>query len=310
MREFWMRCCWTVLCLVFFHVQQAQAATERDFTVNGVNVKAWLPSGKTDKLPVIIFSHGFHGCNTQSTFLTKALADEGYAVFAPNHLDAACHKFMRMMKRPEEPFRETEHWTDSTYNDRLQSIRKLLDGLQRSPQFDSLDWNHVGMAGHSLGGYTALAMAGGWSTWRDSRIKAVLALSPYAEPFVYNDTISKLKVPVMFQGGTRDIGITPTLNRNNGAYDQAPRPKYYVELDGASHFAWTDLRATYHDTIVKYSIAFFNHALKGKPFPESLTKPPKDVAGLRIDQDALEPLRSHPETGRMVRARPKPPSQF
>jgi hypothetical protein len=53
------------------------------------------------------------------------------------------------------------------------------------------------------------------------------------------------------------IGITPALRKAMGAYDLSPMPKYYVELKGAGHFAWTDLRHTFHDPIVAYSLAFW-----------------------------------------------------
>jgi dienelactone hydrolase len=64
----------------------SNAAESRNLHVAGLDVMAWVPSSDAPgPWPVIIFSHGFHGCGTQSTFLTKALADSGYAVFAPNH---------------------------------------------------------------------------------------------------------------------------------------------------------------------------------------------------------------------------------
>jgi len=36
-------------------------------------------------------------------------------------------------------------------------------------------------------------------------------------------------------------GVTPTVKKNGGAYDQSVKPKYYVELDGTGHFVWTNL---------------------------------------------------------------------
>ena len=41
-------------------------------------------------LPVVVFSHGFHGCGTQSVFFTEQAARRGYIVAAPDHLDAVC----------------------------------------------------------------------------------------------------------------------------------------------------------------------------------------------------------------------------
>ena len=134
----------------------------------------------------------------------------------------------------------------------------------------------------SLGGYTALGLAGAWAKWKDARVKAVLALSPYCTPFINQHTLSGITVPVMYQGGTRDFDITPYVKKLGGAFDQTPAPKFYVELDGAGHFAWTDLRAAYHATIDAYSVAFFDAYLKGKPFPTAMLEKQKDVSAIRV----------------------------
>jgi predicted dienelactone hydrolase len=86
-----------------------------------------------------------------------AVAKAGYAVFAPNHRDAACGNLRAWFQRPEVPFRETRNWTDATYADCAQDVEKLLDALLVDPHYASrLDWKRVGLAGHSLGGYTVL----------------------------------------------------------------------------------------------------------------------------------------------------------
>ncbi len=233
--------------------------------------------------PVLIFSHGFDGCNTQSTFLMEALAQSGYAIFAPNHQDADCG-MMIWPTRPDAPFRDPSDWTENTYKDRRDDIRKLLDALSADPRYSAapFDWNHVGLVGHSLGGYTVLGLAGAWPSWKDSRIKAVLALSPYAAPFVLHHRLEGIGVPVMYQGGTRDIGITPSIKKRDGAYDQTRSAKYFVEFDGAGHLAWTDLRDSDQAVIVEYSRGFLGHTLKGGDFPKSLTKSRKGVAGIRV----------------------------
>ena len=67
-------------------------AVEQSVTLAGMNVTVWSQEmDQTIKQPVIIFSHGFHGCATQSRFLMEAFASAGYLVFAPNHQDATCH---------------------------------------------------------------------------------------------------------------------------------------------------------------------------------------------------------------------------
>ena len=68
----------------------AQAA-EQSVKLAGMDVTVWSQEmDKGIKQPVIIFSHGFHGCATQSRFLMEAFASAGYIIFAPNHRDATC----------------------------------------------------------------------------------------------------------------------------------------------------------------------------------------------------------------------------
>jgi pimeloyl-ACP methyl ester carboxylesterase len=112
-------------------------------------------------------------------------------------------------------------------------------------------------------------------------VKAVLALSPYSTPFDAHETIGGLAVPVMFQGGTRDVGITPQLAKAGGTYDGAPSPKYFVEFNGAGHFAWTDLRSTFHESIDAYSIAFMDRYVKGSAGAMPGKRP--DVGELRSE---------------------------
>lgn len=255
--------------------------------VAGLEVAAWLPNRDTQgRWPIIIFSHGFHGCNTQSAFLMGALAEAGYVVFAPNHHDAACGNPRGWLAPPDAPFRDPTKWSDATYIDRDRDIENLLNSLARDARYDSpsFDWQHVGLVGHSLGGYTVLGVGGAWESWKDTRVKAVLALSPYSAPFIQRQTLGDLDAPVMYQGGTRDVGITPFLNKGNGAYDQSPAPKYFVEFDGAGHLAWTDLRGTFHAAIVEYSRAFLDRYLKGRAFPRGLVEPHQGVSTVRIKE--------------------------
>src|SRR5580658_3710289 len=268
------------------HAAETDAAPQM-IQIAGLEVAAWLPeSGTPGPWPIIIFSHGFHGCAEQSTFLTAALAKAGYAVFAPNHQDAACKNLRAWLNRPAAPFVAPKQWNDSTYADRARDIEKLLDALSQDPRFNAppFDWHHVALAGHSLGGYTVLELGGAWPRMKDPRVKAVLALSPFSTPYIEQHMLGQMGVPVMYQGGTRDLGITPFIKKSGGAYDQTSAPKYFVEFDGAGHFAWTDLRATYHAAIVAYSLAFLDHYLKGKPFPAALAEPHQGVTEVRIQE--------------------------
>lgn len=256
--------------------------------IEGLDVELWLPDPATSgPWPIIVFSHRYRGCNTQSSFLMQALAGHGYAVFAPNHLDSECGNLQSWIPRSELPFTDPQTWTEASYADRARDIENLLNALQHSPRYRSppFDWNHVGLIGHSLGGYTVLGLAGAWPHLKDPRIKAVLALSPYAEPFATEHTLGGVDTPVMYQGGTRDSEITPALGGRHGAYRQTPSPKYLVIIDGAGHMAWVDSRATAkHPLIVDYSLAFFDRYLKNKPFPQNLEEPAVGVADLLFQE--------------------------
>jgi alpha-beta hydrolase superfamily lysophospholipase len=248
---------------------------EQSITLSGLNVTVWSQKhAKTIKQPVIIFSHGFHGWKTQSRFLMNVFASAGYIVFAPNHRDAICNNGrLNLFGKAQTPFRYPAGWSESTFRDRAGDIRHLIDALQMDEAFKTrLDWSRLGLAGHSLGGYTVLGLAGAWSSWKLNGIKAVLALSPYSHPFIAHKTFGGLSAPVMYQGGTWDFGLTPSLHKPSGSYDQSPKPKYIVEFARAFHFAWADLGIVAHDAIAYYSLAFMDHYVKGEPDEKRLTR--------------------------------------
>ena len=244
------------------------------------NVEIWLPpefQSTEQKWPLLIFSHGFGGCAKQSAFLTEYLADQGYIVIAPDHQDARCRGHfngggglsggMRGGTKdwPEKPFRTPDVWTDKTDADRrddvLFALASMLDDRMYKPYIDT---ERMGLIGHSLGGYTVLGLAGGWSSWKDERFKAVVALSPYIGPYVRKKTLRSIDVPVLYEGGTKDKPITPEIMRRGGGYDQTPAPKYFIELDGGDHFSFTELDRGYQDIIRRTVLAFVNKYVKGE----------------------------------------------
>ena len=262
-------------------------AAEETLSIAGLRVAAWSPPPGVGKAPVIIFSHGFHGCATQSRFLMEALAKAGYLVFAPNHRDATCDGGSATWRdKSEAPFTRVDVWSDAVFRDRADDIRRLLAALKTDERWGARgDWDRLGLAGHSLGGYTVLGLAGAWPSWRLDGVKAVLALSPYDQPFIAQKTLGGLAAPVMYQGGTRDLGITPSVRKPGGGYDQSPAPKYFVEFEGAGHIAWANVPSAAHAGIVAYAQAFLDHYLKGTPANAALTRKSSDVAELRYDSE-------------------------
>jgi pimeloyl-ACP methyl ester carboxylesterase len=145
--------------------------------------------------------------------------------------------------------------------------------LRLPNHFDS-EHADAGSAGRKKQVYSRLAAG----AQRLCRV-AVLALSPYSQPFAEKKTLSGLVVPVMYQSGTKDLGVKPTLHRAMGSYDQSPNPKYYVEFENVGHFAWTDVgRASAREGIVGYSLWFLNHYVKDERADPRLTQEAPGVA--------------------------------
>jgi predicted dienelactone hydrolase len=239
-----------------------------------------------ERAPLVVFSHGYTGCGLQSVSLTEELARHGYVVAAPDHADAAiCHTLPlsrdapKPVAAPQPSIFDPSAWDDSSRADRRQDVEAVIDGLLKNSEFEPiLDPQKIGLAGHSLGGYIVVGMAGGWPSWSDSRIRAVLALSPYVMPFQLKNTLGNVRVPLMYQGGTLDVGITPFLKGPEGAYAVANSPVYFLELKSAAHLAWTNCgdeqtvesclaKVANARLIAQYGIAFFDRHLKGLPEP-------------------------------------------
>lgn len=236
--------------------KQAEVSGE-DTTLASLNVAIWEPV-QAGKRPLVIFSHGFHGSARQSESLMQALCRAGYLVIAPDHKDSFRNG---IGNRPQVGFGKAAQWSDSTYKDRAQDIENLVAALKQDAKWSKrIDWERLSLMGHSLGGYTMLGLAGAWPSWKMPGLKAVVALSPYCAPFLSKKTLPSLKVPVMYQGGTRDSGITPFLKSANGAFSLTPAPVYLVEFEGAGHFTWTNFNKEQSktDLIDHYCLAFLS----------------------------------------------------
>jgi predicted dienelactone hydrolase len=233
--------------------------------------------------PLVIFSHGLGGCGTQSLFITETLARQGYVVAAPDHADADCRvdgSGGQLSQEQEPSIFDPKTWTDTTYVGRKDDMELAISLMTAGAWAGVTDANRIGVVGHSLGGYTALGVAGGWSSWRDARIKAALLLSPYSLPFSIKETLGDVTAPLMYQGAQGDIGITPFVEGPNGAYARSNSPKYFVKLRGGNHFTWTDILCAKEKTVANciadkpeaqiindYGFAFLNTYLKGQDAP-------------------------------------------
>lgn len=283
-----------LLAVAMLFVFPAIAAEKHAIKLADLEVTIWIPDAIDGPKPTIIFSHGYLGCNEQSIFLTEGLANAGYVVLSPNHLDTICVRSKPLRKsldertrerrakgqstnllEPEHSFLAPQKWNDRTHTDRRDDMLRTLDLALGNPEIaPMINESRIGLMGHSTGGYAALGIAGAWPSWKDRRIKAVLALSPYSLPF-HNPggRLNTMNTPVMFQGGTADFGITPFLLGDKGSYAHSSKPKYLVEFAGLNHFSWTNLNnnPTQKNLILGYARGFFDKYLSGRNVP-SLTR--------------------------------------
>lgn len=272
------------LACVVTMLSVATHAEERHLQRGHVDAFVWIPDADAAaRWPVVVFSHGLFQCANQSRFITEAIAAAGYLVIAPNHADAIC-SFNREAR--DEPSSEHEPGAapNAHYGDRARNVRDALDALAADADLGPrADLSRVVLAGHSLGGYTVLSMAAALPGWKLSAVKAIVAFAPYTLPLAARAALSDLDAPVMYQVGSLDPFFTFAVSGFGGAYARSPAPKYYVEIAGADHFAWTDGAGPRNHAIVDYVIAFLDCYVKGAPESPLLQARRPGVTSLQRD---------------------------
>jgi len=235
--------------------------------------------------PLVVFSHGLGGCGIQSLFFTETLARHGYVVVAPDHADAMfCSTDGSRPAVPQTsppPLLDPGAWTPASYVARRDDVKRVLDVVLADPALrDAVAPDRIAIAGHSLGGYAALAMTGAWPSWVDSRLRAALLFSPYSLPLALRGDLRSVRVPLMYQGAEFDVFVTPFLEGPQGAFAIANAPKYFVKLRAGNHFTWTNLQCanaidlatclrTHPEAalINRYATAFLDRHLKDRAQP-------------------------------------------
>ncbi len=180
--------------------------------------------------PLIVFSHGSGGVNTQSTTLCEGLASHGFIVASPNHTGNTTDDFQN----------GTAVAFLQSAVDRPQDVSFVIDELLvRSAAPGDAFENRVrregfGVAGHSFGGYTALAMRTGFQTApADDRIIGVMAVAP-ASGLISDAALSAFDRPLMLLSGTLDT-TTPIDDNTTRPFGLVPADVYRADIVGATH---------------------------------------------------------------------------
>jgi len=97
--------------------------------------------------PLVVLSHGYRGNWSNQMWLASALADQGYIVAAVNHPGSTTHD--------RSPQAAAQLWQ------RPVDLRRVIEAVVAQPgKFGAVAPQRIAVVGHSLGGWTALEIAG------------------------------------------------------------------------------------------------------------------------------------------------------
>ncbi|MBV9342726.1 MAG: hypothetical protein JO159_17820 [Acidobacteria bacterium] len=223
-----------------------------------------------------MFSHGFGGTKDGYEYLGNGWADSGYIVILPTHFGSDHDAFLEVGgKTARDPAASFELQRQRTADVSL--VLSLLDKIeQQVPDLrGQVDRQHVGVGGHSMGagtamlvgGATASSPKGAMQSFRDDRVKAIVAMSPQGpgEEGFGERSWDHIDIPVMTMSGTRDGGIggEPPSWRVQAFNHMPSGDKYQVTVNGAEHLSFA-IGFRFHPCIVRESIAFWDVYLKGE----------------------------------------------
>ncbi len=239
--------------------------------------------------PVVFYSHG-HSANpgTAGSTNARALADQGYIVVLPTHIDSAANPAVLRDAYPIENPASTLH--------RVADIKYAFDNLQRvmAPATGYVaDTSRPVMAGHSHGSWVTYLLTGaipndsayatlpsgnpyGLTSLVDTRFVASMLLSPQSVsdvnaigPGFGVNSWADYRMPSLFISGTLDATVLePVFEARFDGFDLGPgEDKHAIVLNGLDHFDIGGLSATPSETnaIAKVMDAFLDAYVRGQP---------------------------------------------
>lgn len=241
--------------------------------------------------PVVVFTPGYTGTFTDYTFLFEELASRGYVVASLNHTNEATvvefpdGRFVKSLfgSHLGTRLRTDEDAYTSAVAVRLSDLKFVLKELDRlnatpkGPFAGKLDMSRVALAGHSLGGLTALLGIEG-----EPRFRAGIILDAVAPDRVVNATETPM---FMLITGREQWSVDECRLWSN-----LRGPRLGVNLPGAEHLAPSDA-VWLAKGMVKtggmgpektmavlrnYIAAFLDANLRGQPMNSLLTGPSPD----------------------------------
>ncbi|MCE9589879.1 MAG: hypothetical protein K8S99_05085 [Planctomycetes bacterium] len=256
-----------------------------------VPVKIYYPADLTPKTPapLIIFSHGLGGTREGYEYLGRHWAEHGYICVHVQHIGSD-DAVWRNNPAPMDSMRRAAIDPGNIINRPLdvsfaidQALR--LNGDEKSPLHGLIDAERIGVAGHSFGAYTTLAVAGqvftlpggNQKSLGDKRVKAAIAMSSPvpARRGNFAESYGPITVPCFHMTGTKDmsiIGTTLAENRRVPFDHMHLADQYLLTFKDGDHMVFSGVTrrrgdgshdAAYHALILDSSTAFWDAYLRG-----------------------------------------------
>ena len=237
-------------------------------------IRLYLPQGLSRPVPVVILSHGFGSEPKSFDYLGEHLASYGIAAVSVEHIGSDSDYELEILEGAKKrAIAATE------FIERPLDIQYVIDELERRNLSDpalkgTLDLDKIGAIGHSLGGYTTLALAGAKINLdrlqqqcpnkkinlnmsllmqcrakdlkierqlADPRIKGAIAISPIASGILGPESLSQISIPTAIVSGSEDI-VAPMVQEQVYPFTWlAAEDKYLAMIIPGDHFSGSDL---------------------------------------------------------------------
>ncbi len=215
-----------------------------------VPVRVYRPAGGGGPArPLIVFSPGLGASREDYGYLGAHLAARGYLVAVVTHAGSDSAALRAGLKRDRTGWVAAALDDPVNLRDRPQDISFVIDSLTDADSPFRVDPARIGVAGHSFGASTAMALGGmkvelgdDEASLTDPRVQAVVAMSPQGTGTmgIAPGAWDGFETPVMLLTGTRDFapGGRPIRWRRT-AFDQiSSADRYLVTLIGATHLTF------------------------------------------------------------------------
>lgn len=218
-----------------------------------LKTEVYVPSGP-GPFPLVLMAHGNNGDPNKLSELLTAWARAGYVVAAPafpltNDLSGGPSILGDYVHQPGDL---------SFLIDQLTAANRRAT----SRLHGKVDVHHVGLAGHSLGGATALGSAFA-SCCRDRRLDALVVMDGRLAPFPRSHDVFR-RLPILVIHLTGDPVVPYSYAQQ--VYVAVKPPKYLMALTQGVHFEPYENTPNVHDAaVIAATTAFWDAYLRHEP---------------------------------------------